>query len=116
MKRCLVLSLAALAWCCGSDDDDGGAKSGAASLKAACYAMCDKQETGENCVPEYTKTCKQGCDFVAPGLADKCPDAARAYYECSAGIDYVCQLALPTAKDPNACKAEGDAMTKCTSG
>jgi hypothetical protein len=109
-----VLGLTPLA-CGGTDDSDGGSPQGdAAALKAGCYAMCAQQEKGTGCVPEYTQTCEQGCDLVTPGLADKCPDVAGAYYECNAGIEFACVLMTPVAKDQNACKAQDAAMKGCT--
>jgi hypothetical protein len=95
----------------GGSAGDGG-KGGA--LNDACYAMCDQQETGDNCIPEYTKTCKDGCDLMTPGLVTKCPDEAEAYYDCNASIEYMCVLALPVAKDQTACQAENDAFAACT--
>ncbi|MCC6667650.1 MAG: hypothetical protein IT375_28135 [Polyangiaceae bacterium] len=109
-----VLGLTPLA-CGGNDDDDGDSPKGdPAALKAACYAMCDQQEKGPGCVPEYAGVCKQGCDLVTPSLADKCPDVADAYYECNAGIEFACVLMSPVAKDQNACKTQDAAMKDCT--
>lgn len=91
----------------------GGAAGGGGiggALNDACYEMCDQQETGEGCIPEYTATCKAGCNAVTPAYETKCPDVAKAYYDCNASIEYACFLALPVAKDPNACKAESDAF------
>lgn len=92
----------------------GGTAGIGGALNDACHAMCEQQETGEGCIPEYTETCKQGCNAVTPSLETKCPDVALSYYDCNSNIEYVCFLALPTAKDPNACKAEGEAMNACT--
>lgn len=114
--RSWILIFAVLASACGGSDDDGGGTGGgnSAALNSACYAMCDQQEKGDNCIADYTKICKGGCDSVTPSFASKCPDVAKAYYDCNAGIDYQCTLALPSAKDPTACKAENDAMSACT--
>jgi len=118
MKVSWVFSalLFALAAGCGGDDDGGGStkKGDPEALKQACYAMCLQQEKGQDCLPDMTPICKQGCDVVASGLAEKCPEAALGYYDCHDGIDYVCVLALPTAKDQTACKAESEAMNACT--
>lgn len=94
-----------------------GGSAGAANLtplNQACYAMCDQQEKGENCLKELTQLCKDGCNGVTPALETKCPEVAKAYYDCGASIDYVCILGLATAKDKDACKDENAAMNACT--
>ncbi|MBK8998677.1 MAG: hypothetical protein IPM35_23390 [Myxococcales bacterium] len=102
---------------CGDGDDDGGGggkKGDPEALKQACYGMCLQQEKGQDCLTDMTPICKQGCDLVAPGLAEKCPEAALAYYDCNDGIDFLCFLGAPTAKDQTACEAENAAMNACT--
>lgn len=109
------LLLAASSACGGDDDGGGGGKTGdPEALEAACYGMCSQQEKGQDCIAEWTTICKQGCDLAAPSLAEKCPEAALAYYDCNAGIDFRCVLGAPTAKDQTACEAENAAMNACT--